>query len=583
MKTRTIRAVLALSLLTAAANAAVTLNAPTLTAKADLGTATFSLSLPTKAGSDGGNAQTQIFLRNDTTNQFVMVAPPPGTVANVYPDGGGGSLTFSAPLPVGHYSTGKVDLFVDGSNYASLMAEFPVADQHLDITTMQTRVTAPTLTLDGATAPGADAQLHIAYTVKEPKASAQNLWIMVKGNSVFSQAYIAQSALKPGGDPLDDYLTAKGEFVVPMPSTPGVYSPDSGIFTGNWALLTWKSAAVSLEVNRPDGSSWVTMAPASAYPSLSQIMSAPPIPPAPGIIGANFGNAAVWGNPDNNSPTYFKLLKAKLKGLAFVRVNFGADEYLTPIGRHKIQQIKENILAAGLVPLMNPQDMPTGGVPSLVKIAQQMAADSAGEPVVIGVLNEPHGYGTWASWKPDAQKVVDAIRAINPAQVIVVDAEGYSKDLNAESADPIAGTILGWHPYLDPKDLKAAAGRVGTPILVEEYHPGLDASTFDAALAAIPNIKGVAAWAWTTPGQDSLPLVKGVNGALMTLTPDGDALAADYAVWATGAKVVPPAPVVPVVPVTPPPPGDFSAAQQAQIKAIADAEFRAILKAALGL
>jgi len=60
----------------------------------------------------------------------------------------------------------------------------------------------------------------------------------------------------------------------------------------------------------------------------------------------------------------------------------------------------------------------------------------------------------------------------------------------------------------------------------DQCHPGRMAQRqprFRHAIAATPFV-AEAAWAWTTPGQDSIPLVKSVNGAELELTEDGAAI-----------------------------------------------------------
>jgi len=68
--------------------------------------------------------------------------------------------------------------------------------------------------------------------------------------------------------------------------------------------------------------------------------------------------------------------------------------------------------------------------------------------------------------------------------------------------------------------------------------------TYFSILAAGP-------WAFTTPGQDSLPLVQSVSGAVLSFTAQGSQIALDFNSWDMGVSISAP---VPPLPPPPPPP-----------------------------
>ena len=132
--------------------------------------------------------------------------------------------------------------------------------------------------------------------------------------------------------------------------------------------------------------------------------------------------------------------------------------------------------------------------------------------------------------------VLQAVKAANPQAVTIVGFEGYSEDGRAASKDPIAPSLVTYyamHSYhTSAADLPGRIGSLNNVIL-EEWHSA--SPDFARAIASTPFV-GESAWAWTTPGQDSIPLVKSVDGAVLVLTDDGAAIDAWQQGWAKGSS-----------------------------------------------
>ncbi|BDI30981.1 hypothetical protein CCAX7_30320 [Capsulimonas corticalis] len=553
--------------LTAPARAATTLVSPSLQASVDLSEVTFTYKLATAAGSDGGNVNIQIFLQNLDTGKYVTLSPREvnGTPIKIplLPDGSDNTGTFQVTAPIGRYGGGKVVLFAEGSSFTKPVATFTVPPMNFTVKTDAVRVTAPTLTVDmqAVQAPATDGKLHVPYTVKYPAnfTNTKNVfWVMIKGKGVFKQQYAKMTQAVHKTEKGDEFEQINGEFIVDMPAQPGVYNANLGLFDANWKMYQWVYPGVDF-----DQGDWVVRADPSHYPNITHALTPGK---APFFLGGNYGNAiATIGSAANDTPTFFKLLRAEA-GLTVLRTNFDPERYeAETLYRKKVSQIVENMLSAGVVPCLSPQDMPPGAsleerAAKLEVVDKRMATDFAGKPVIFDVLNEPHEYTTWAQWKPVAVSLARAVKAANPKAFVVVESEGFAEDMSAASESPIGEGLVdlyGWHSYhASLAELPKKAGH-GIPVWLEEYHN--TGAAFHAELPKIPNLKGLAAWAWTTPGQDGLPLVKSVNGAELTLSASGEKIAAYYRHWRDGETVSADADVADASPVTPAPPaGGYS-------------------------
>ena len=550
---------------------AVNFTKTVVTASANLALVTFNYDLTTGASGDSGNYNVQGFFLNADTGKYVEVNPGINYTVPILPNTENVG-SFSVVVPVGHYTSGKLSLFPVGTNYSAGSQDITVDSLNLTVTTTQTVVSAATLTI--GTPVSAPGTLTIPYTIKTPAGPISGIdvgYLMAKGSGGFVQVAISQSDFKASNDPLDNYNVAAGSLVVDTNkytnSVPGVYNLQYGIFTNSWALKQWIYPGTDFEIG---GSSWVVKADPAKYPNLAAALL-PPSATCPGFIGMNEGNdLASLGSADQFTLAHLKILKSK--GATVMRESFDADKmYASLTGGDnlyfdKVDQLVQNELAAGFVPELQPQDMPTGADPAgeLRAIDVALATKYLGVPVIYGLLNEPHAMD-WPTWKTLGTSIAAAVKQANPKAIVVLDAEGYAKSLDAVIASPPDLTIIdliGWHPYVSAA-VVAATNFGALPVYVEEYH---DATPeFHQALEKVKP-RGIAAWAWNFPGRDSLNLVQSINGALETYTPDGDKILGYYATWMSGAAVqLPPPP--------PPPPPSIDSliarinAQDAQISA----------------
>lgn len=113
-----------------------------------------------------------------------------------------------------------------------------------------------------------------------------------------------------------------------------------------------------------------------------------------------------------------------------------------------------------------------------VAFFQRMAAKYGKTPNVIYELyNEPLREASWSNTiKPYAEKVIAAIRAIDPDNLIVVGTPTWSQDVDVAAADPLKGTNLVYtlHFYAgthkqELRDKADAALQKGAPLFVSEW------------------------------------------------------------------------------------------------------------------
>lgn len=529
---------------------------PTITAVVDMSSVTLSYIMPTTVDSTGGNYNLQLFLQRTSDGGYEAIVPrdtssTPIRIA-LFPKGAVNTGTVKVTLKPDTYSGGKAVLFAEGLNFNDPNAySFGVATT-FTIATSAVRVVKPIFT-PGVPSVGLDGKVTVPFDIKypgdpavfDPKSLPYNGFIYqgkgdVTDNNSVPWGWVTTDKFISVTANGDTYMMYNGTFVLTPTSTPGLKNLQFGLYNQSWSMFGWVWPGVTFALPN-----WVQKADPAKYPAFSTAFAKGKSPVA---IGGNFGNAlASIGAAANDSSQYFTLLAAE--GLTCIRLNFDSDKYLTdPIYPDVVDQVVQHILMAGVVPCIAPQDMPSGGAvvaeASLVKLAGIIAARYAGVPIIQDVLNEPHGYATWAAWKPVAQRAIDAIKAASPNAQIVVGGEGFSPDLTQASASPFpAGTILAYCAHIYDSNPANVAGHCGStlPVWVQEYQTPDPA--WHSAVAALPNVMGVAAWAWTTPGQDSLNLVQNVAGAVLTLTATGQSIANIYQAWMTGQSPAPaPAP-----------------------------------------
>lgn len=583
---------LMLGLLAAAAGArgappppnALQLSKLSLTAKAHLGEVTFTYHItPVNRSADVG---IQIFAKRDDVpgSQFDLIAPnAPGggpLVISLY-KGLDNTGTFVARLPKGKYGGCRVLLFESpdgkGVDFGRTVfdnaggGKLPAVDLKLTVLTGAAPVKAPVLSVSETPTitPNADgtSSVVIAADVRVPpgyQAESGGFWVMAKGSGGFDQTWAAMNSARSGGDPLDPYQS------IPVKLTlknvpPGIGNVQFGLFKYSFGdALQWVWPGLDYEVG---GDTWVQRAPPKTVPPRLRVKGgkfvtldgkphnfysdAPAARRAVSFVrGGNYGNAIVWTlTPELNRPGYFVLLRDL--GCRFIRVNFNPDRYPQPIYQHAVDQVVQNIWAAGLYPLLAPQDLPQGEsvakrVEKGLRVVKLLTSKYEGKSVWIELCNEPHVLDTWAAWKPVAIEYARAIREIDPNAFIVAPFEGYGKDGRAAAKDPLPKDLVDvydGHAYVGPQEVAARFGtaiQAGLPVLIGEYGGGNAsylAQMNHAFQSLSPAPLAIAPWAFTIAGQDSLPLI--ANGATATLkfTPPGQAVANAYDAWGEGRKI----------------------------------------------
>ncbi|MEP6756475.1 MAG: cellulase family glycosylhydrolase [Chthonomonadales bacterium] len=268
------------------------------------------------------------------------------------------------------------------------------------------------------------------------------------------------------------------------------------------------------------------------------------------LRGGNYGNSVCWTvSPAHNDPSYFRKLKAI--GIRFLRCNFNADRYLDePLYQNVVDQIAQNIMAAGLYPIISPQEFPHAAsdpqkVYKAVQLMKILAERYKGQPIWYHILNEPDLFQQWETWRPVAIKMVRAIRSIDPDAFVIVPFEGWSVDGRGAAKDPIREVrvdLYDGHAYVNPGDvakLYAPAIQAGLPVMIGEYGGGTGSymRAMDKAIQDLPpGLMAIAPWAFTVPGMDFLALVQSVTPDGLTFTETGQPVADDFALWNKGQK-----------------------------------------------
>jgi len=117
--------------------------------------------------------------------------------------------------------------------------------------------------------------------------------------------------------------------------------------------------------------------------------------------------------------------------------------------------------------------------------------------VIYELYNEPLNTADWHTQvKPYAEKVIDAIRAVDPDNLIIVGSPTWDQDVDVAAADPITGRaniVYALHFYAGTHkdDLRAKARKaidLGAPLFVSEW------GTVNADGNGAPDTESTAAW-----------------------------------------------------------------------------------------
>lgn len=549
----------------------------TVTAVAHLGEVTFTYHItPTNQSAD---AAMQIFLlRSDLPPGSAWAGVSAPGILSLY-RGMDNTGSFTVNLPKGNYTQYRLLLFnsPDGKSidYGHVIYDTskdpPRAHQdlHLQVESSEAPVHSPTLSYppNPETKPNGDGTytVTIPARVKVPHgftAPDNGLWAMAKGDAGFAQVWAPLSKAQQNANAQDPYDFVPVDLTLKSVK-PGLWNLQFGLFKNTWGNpLEWVYPGLYFEVG---GDSWEHKAPEDRIPPRLRVAhnhfervngepyhfyGGPASTAAVAFVrGGNYGNALDWTyTPTYDNPGYFTLLGDT--GCHFIRTLFDPDRYLEqPAYQHAVDQVVQNIWAAGLYPVIAPQDLPSGDTLAQreeqgLRVVESLARKYKGRSVWLEVVNEPHEYGSWAQWKPVAERYAKAIRAIDPNAFVIVPFEGWSKDGRAAAKSPITDVhvdLYDGHAYVPPSEVSALFGtpaRAGLPVMVGEYGGGASyLRQMDMALQHAGPLVAVAPWAFTVKGQDSLPLVADGSTAVLRFTPAGQVIADDYSRWDSGHKV----------------------------------------------
>ena len=168
--------------------------------------------------------------------------------------------------------------------------------------------------------------------------------------------------------------------------------------------------------------------------------------------------------------------------LSVIRASMGTEAsggYLTSPGAMKsqVESIIQNAIMLGVYVLVdwhteaavNQQD-------AAIVFFKEMATKYGAYPNVIWEpYNEPNGFG-WSQIKPYHQAVVDAIRTVDPDNLIVLGTPNWSQRVDQAAADPVVGTnllyTLHWYSCTHGQSFRAYGDNAiarGIALFVTEY------------------------------------------------------------------------------------------------------------------
>lgn len=281
------------------------------------------------------------------------------------------------------------------------------------------------------------------------------------------------------------------------------------------------------------------------------------------IIAGDLGNQFAWSSgPVDNNVGYLNQLYQTV-GIKILRENFDADNYLSSAPyRASILAYARNVQAAGMYPIISPQDFPSGATQAdritlFYRLITQLADDFKNLPVMLEAMNEPHVLGAWSTSERTVMvEAVRIIREIDPNAFVIVPTEGYGNgDTSGLAQDPITEyhvDLYDYHPYgLTESTLMdgSHAGpmiRANLPVLMGEYGcNGADTASihsqnlgFQNINRLYPNLLAIGAWAWARSGQDACNLIDTVEVAgsstTLGLGVGGAQNLSDYHSWDLG-------------------------------------------------
>ena len=168
--------------------------------------------------------------------------------------------------------------------------------------------------------------------------------------------------------------------------------------------------------------------------------------------------------------------------LSVIRASMGTDAsggYLSsPVAmKSQVESIIQNAIMLGVYVLVDwHTEQAVNQQDASVAFFTEMAKKYGAYPNVIWEpYNEPKGYA-WSQIKPYHQAVVDAIRSVDPDNLIVLGTPNWSQRVDQAAADPVVGTnllyTLHWYSCTHGSSFRAyadAAIAMGAALFVTEY------------------------------------------------------------------------------------------------------------------
>jgi endoglucanase len=249
------------------------------------------------------------------------------------------------------------------------------------------------------------------------------------------------------------------------------------------------------------------------------------------------GNSLFWSNTGWGGEKYYNAsavawLKNDWKS-RIVRVAMGVDEgggYLQdPAGnKARVKAVVDAAIANDLYVIIDwhshhAEDYRTQAVAFFEEMARTYGRSNH---VIYEVYNEPLAVSWSGTIKPYAQAVINAIRAIDPDNLIIVGTPNWSQDVDAASRDPIRGTNIAYtlHFYAGThgqglRDKAQTALNNGIPLFVTEWgsvNASGDGAVAEAETAAWMDFlktRGIshANWALNDKSEGASALVPGAS------------------------------------------------------------------------
>lgn len=249
------------------------------------------------------------------------------------------------------------------------------------------------------------------------------------------------------------------------------------------------------------------------------------------------GNSLFWSNTGWGGEKYYNAsavawLKNDWKSRV-VRVAMGVDEgggYLQdPAGnKARVKAVVDAAIANDMYVIIDwhshhAEDYRTQAVAFFEEMARTYGRSNH---VIYEVYNEPLNVSWSGTIKPYAQAVINAIRAIDPDNLIIVGTPNWSQDVDAASRDPIRGTNIAYtlHFYAGThgqglRDKAQTALNNGIPLFVTEWgsvNASGDGAVAEAETAAWMDFlktRGIshANWALNDKSEGASALVPGAS------------------------------------------------------------------------